>query len=163
MGIIKTGDLSPDFKLPDQNGKLHTLSYHRGQWVLLYFYPKDDTPGCTAEACAIRDAFPDFGKLGITVFGVSTDSVESHKKFAAKHYLPFSLLSDTEKITVGDYGVYGEKSIAGKKYMGIFRTSFLINPEGKVAKVYERVKPELHPAEVLKDLKLLMNKSSSRY
>jgi len=151
----KEGQLAPDFTLPDQNGETHALSRQRGKWVLLYFYPKDDTPGCTKEACMIRDNLPHFGKLGADVFGISVDSVASHKKFAEKYALPFTLLSDEEKTVVERYGVWGKKKFMGREYMGTSRTSFLVDPEGKIAKVYEDVKPETHAEEVLKDLKTL--------
>lgn len=143
---------APDFTLQDQSGKEHTLSKYLGRWVLLYFYPKDDTAGCTKEACMIRDAFPRFDGVHAHVFGVSTDSVESHKKFAEKYQLPFSLLADTEKQVVNAYGVWGEKKMMGKTYMGTKRTSFLIDPEGVIRKIYEGVKPEVHAEEVLADL-----------
>ena len=149
----KEGKKAPDFKLPDQDGKMHTLREHNGKWVLLYFYPKDDTPGCTAEACAIRDEFPNFKKIRAVVLGVSKDSVESHKKFAEEYRLPFRLLSDTEKKVIQKYGVWGEKNMMGKKYMGVKRTSFLIDPNGIIAKVYENVKPDNHAGEVLEDIK----------
>lgn len=155
MPLPKQNSPAPDFTLPDQDGALHTLSHHRGAWVLLYFYPKDDTAGCTKEACAIRDEFPAFGKLKAKVFGISADSVESHKKFAEKYQLPFTLLADTEKKVVNAYGVWGKKKFMGKEYDGILRTSFLIDPEGNIAKVYEGVKPEVHAAEVLEDLEKL--------
>ena len=145
---------APDFELPDQNGKIHKLSDYKGKWVLLYFYPKDDTPGCTKEACTIRDSFPKFGKLNITVLGISKDSVVSHKKFEQKYNLPFALLSDEQKEVINLYGVWGEKKFMGKTYQGIHRTSFLINPEGTIAKIYEKVKPETHAEEVLKDIKV---------
>ncbi len=147
------GTEAPDFTLPDQNGKEHTLSVCRGRWVLLYFYPKDDTPGCTKEACMIQDAFPRFDGVHAYVFGVSTDTVASHKKFSDKYHLGFSLLADTEKEVVGKYGVWTEKKFMGKTYMGTTRTSFLIDPNGIVKKVYEKVKPEVHAEEVLADLK----------
>ena len=150
MTTIKEGAAAHEFTLPDQDGKTHSLADYKGKWVLLYFYPKDDTPGCTKEACMIRDAFPDFGKLGIAVLGVSIDPPASHKKFAEKHALPFTLLADTEKKAVHAYGVWGKKKFMGREYEGTLRTSFLIDPEGKVAKVYEDVKPETHADEVLK-------------
>jgi peroxiredoxin Q/BCP len=159
MAKIKEGQLAIDFVLPDQNGKLHKLSDYKGKWILLYFYPKDDTPGCTKEACAIRDAFPNFKKLKITVFGISVDSVESHKKFAQKYDLPFILLSDEKKEVVKKYGVWGKKAFMGKTFMGTKRTSFLINPEFKIVKIYENVKPEIHAEEVLKDLNSLTKNS----
>lgn len=147
------GDNAPSFSLPDQDGKVHTLTDYRGRYVLLYFYPKDDTPGCTKEACAIRDADPDFSVLDAVVLGVSADSVKSHKKFAEKYELRFPLLADEDKKVVHAYGVWGLKKFMGREYEGIFRVSFLIDPEGKIAKVYDPVKPELHAQEVLADLK----------
>jgi peroxiredoxin Q/BCP len=155
---IKEGSSAPDFTLADQDNAMRTLSDYRGKWVLLYFYPKDDTPGCTKEACMIRDAFPDFGALGITVLGVSTDSAASHKKFSEKYGLPFTLLADTEKKAVQAYGVWGKKKFMGREYEGTLRTSFLIDPRGIVAKVYENVKPEVHAGEVLADLAALKEK-----
>lgn len=149
---IEKGQAAPEFTLPDQDGKEHSLAEYRGSWVLLYFYPKDDTPGCTKEACAIRDYFPNFGKLKAKVLGVSVDSVASHKKFAEKYSLPFTLLSDEGKQVVEQYGVWGKKQMMGREYMGTLRTSFLIDPEGKIAKIYEKVKPEVHAQEVLQDL-----------
>lgn len=152
---LKVGQLAPDFALPDQDGKKHALSDYRGKWALLYFYPKDDTPGCTKEACDIRDTFPRFGKLKAVVFGVSVDSVKSHKKFAEKYKLPFILLADENKKVVEQYGVWAKKKFMGREYMGTFRTSFLIDPKGKIAKIYENVKPEGHAEEVLADLENL--------
>lgn len=152
MTIPTIGQQAPEFTLPDQDGVVHSLSEYRGKWVLLYFYPKDDTPGCTIEACTIRDQFKDFKKIGATVLGVSIDSMASHKKFVLAYELPFTLLADEQKEVVGQYGVFGEKKFMGRTYMGTSRTSFLIDPSGKVAKVYEKVKPELHAAEVLSDL-----------
>lgn len=149
------GNTAPDFRLPDQDGAVHSLKDERGRWVLLYFYPKDMTPGCTKEACAVRDTFPSFEKLNAVVWGVSADSVESHKKFAESYNLRFPLLADTEKKAIAAYGVWQEKNMMGRKYMGIVRSSFLIDPEGNIAKVYEKVKPELHAEEVLSDLKTL--------
>lgn len=146
---------APDFTLADQDGKQHALSSYRGKWVLLYFYPKDDTPGCTIEACAIRDQFKDFQDIGAVVLGISTDSVESHRKFASAYDLPFTLLADPTKEVVGRYGVFGERKFMGKTYMGTARTSFLIRPDGTIAKVYEKVKPERHATEVIADLTTL--------
>ena len=150
------GKKAPSFSLPDQNGKKHRLSEYAGKYVLLYFYPKDDTPGCTKEACALRDNFPAFKKLGITVFGVSADNEKSHKKFEEKYSLPFTLLSDVDHTAAEAYGAWGLKKFMGREYDGMHRVSFLINPEGKIAKVYEKVKPEVHAEEVLGDLKELM-------
>lgn len=152
---LSPGFLAPDFALLDQDGKMHTLSDYHGRWVLLYFYPKDDTPGCTKEACMLRDAFPRFEGTHAEVFGVSKDSVASHKKFAEKYDLPFPLLSDVEGSVVEAYGVWQEKTFMGKTHMGIVRSSFLIDPDGIIRKVYEAVKPEVHAEEVLEDLKAL--------
>ncbi len=148
---------APQFSLPDQNGKIHALKDYLGKWVLIYFYPKDDTPGCTTEACSVRDNLPHFAKQDMTILGVSTDSVESHKKFADKYGLPFTLLSDSEKKVVNQYDVWHEKSFMGKKYFGTARTSFLINPKGEIAKIYENVKPAEHVQQVLADLQQLQN------
>ncbi len=155
MEINKT---APDFTLPDQDGKNHTLSDYKGQWVLVYFYPKDDTPGCTTEACTLRDNFPAFKKLKIQVFGISTDSIKSHKKFANKYELPFTLLADEEKKVVGKYDVWRVKNMYGREYFGIVRNSYLINPDGKIEKIYEKVKPATHAEEVLNDIKELSKK-----
>jgi len=152
--MITAGTIAPDFALPDQEGTLHSLGQYRGKWVLVYFYPKDDTPGCTKEACAIRDADPDLSSLGAVVLGISADSVKSHAKFAKKYGLTFPLLSDEDRSVIGTYGVWGMKQFMGKEYEGILRTSFLIDPEGVVHKVYESVKPEVHAAEVLQDLRM---------
>lgn len=151
----KAGEIAPEFSLPDQDGKIHTLAQYRGQWVLLYFYPKDDTEGCTKEACMIRDDFPHFQGLKAVVLGVSIDSVASHKKFAEKYSLPFTLLSDESKEVVNRYGVWGLKKFMGREYEGTSRVSFLIDPNGKIAKVYEKVVPSEHAAEVVADLKAL--------
>ncbi len=153
---IKVGQKAPEFLLPDQNGKIHALKDYKGKWVLLYFYPKDNTPGCTKEACAIRDSYPDFKKLGIKVFGISKDSVESHKRFANKFDLSFSILSDTGKVTIMEYGVWKLKKMMGREYHGIARMSFLIDPKGKIARIYPKVKPAYHAAEVLNDLRELI-------
>ncbi len=151
--IPSVGTTAPDFTLPDQDGIPHTLSDSRGSWVLVYFYPKDDTPGCTKEACMVRDIWPDFSAVNAVVFGISADSVKSHKKFAEKYGLPFTLLSDEQKEVVKAYGVWGLKKMMGHEYEGISRTSFLINPEGVIEKVYEKVKPEVHAQEVLADVR----------
>lgn len=142
---------APAFSLQDQNEVTHRLSDYAGKIVLLYFYPKDDTPGCTTEACAFRDAMNDFKKHEISVLGISTDSTASHKKFAEKFKLNFPLLADTEKKVVEKYGVWVEKSMYGKTYMGVQRDSFLIGPDGKTLKHYIKVKPMEHVAEVLLD------------
>jgi len=152
---MKIGDNAPDFSLPDQNGKVHKLSEYKGKWVLIYFYPKDDTPGCTKEACMIRDNFPKFGKLNAVVFGVSKDSVKKHAKFKEKYDLPFTLLADEEKQVLTLYGVWGKKKFLGREYMGTNRMSFLIDPKGNIAKIYEKVKPAEHAQQVLEDIKSL--------
>lgn len=146
---LKEGQKAPDFKLPNQSGKEHKLSDYKGKWVLVYFYPKDDTPGCTVEACSVRDNMSDLKKKGIVPIGISTDDVTSHKKFADKFKLTFDLLADGEKEVVKLYGVWGKKNFMGKEYMGTNRNSFLINPDGNIAKIYEKVKPAEHVGEVL--------------
>jgi peroxiredoxin Q/BCP len=149
---LKIGDPAPDFELPDQNGKTHKLSDYFGSKVLVYFYPKDFTPGCTTEACNIRDDFPKFESNKLTVLGISADSVESHKKFSQKHSLPFTLLADRDKKVVKAYGVYKPKKFLGREFLGTVRTSFLVNEQSKIVKIYENVKPPLHSQEVLRDL-----------
>lgn len=146
---------APDFELKDQDGNLHKLADYKGKRVLLYFYPKDMTPGCTVEACSFRDNMGDLKKLGVVVLGVSVDSMESHKKFEKKERLNFPLLADTEKLVVKRYGVWVEKSMYGKKYFGVQRDSFLIDEEGVIVRHYEKVKPEDHIAEVMADAEAL--------
>lgn len=153
MSKLKAGANAPQFNLPDQDSKMHSLKDYIGHWVLLYFYPKDDTPGCTIEACSLRDNLPKFRKLGVVVFGVSTDSIKSHRKFTDKFELPFTLLADENKEAVVAYNVWQKKKFMGREYMGTMRESFLIDPNGKIAKVYEGVKPQTHVDEVLADLK----------
>ena len=152
---LKTGQVAPTFTLPDQEGKEHSLKDYQGQWVVLYFYPKDDTPGCTKEACAFRDNLPKFKKIKAQVFGVSVDSVKKHQKFVEKFSLPFTLLSDENKEVVETYQVWAKKKFMGREYMGTLRMTFLIDPKGKIAKIYEEVKPEAHAEEILADLKEL--------
>lgn len=147
--MITENKKAPDFTLPDQTGKEHSLSDYTGRWVLLYFYPKDDTPGCTKEACGIRDNFAAFKRKGIVVLGISTDSVKSHGKFVQKYNLPFTLLADEDKKVVELYGVWGKKKFMGREYLGTLRNSYLIGPDGKIQKIYEGVKPDEHAAEVL--------------
>jgi peroxiredoxin Q/BCP len=153
--IPAAGAPAPEFTLLDQEGREHALSSYRGAPVLIYFYPKDDTPGCTKEACALRDAFPDFKALKVPVLGISPDTVASHKKFADKYGLPFTLLADERHAVASAYGVWGRKKFMGREYDGVFRTSFLIAADGTIAKVYESVKPEAHAEEVLADLRAL--------
>ncbi len=144
---------APEFNLLDQNGDAHTLSQYLGQFVLLYFYPKDDTPGCTIEACSFRDNLSELKKLNVVVLGASGDDVDSHGKFVKKFDLNFPLLADTDHKVREAYSVYGEKSMFGKLFMGYKRHSFLINREGDIVKHYENVKPEEHVAEIIADVK----------
>ena len=150
--MLKEGNKAPAFSLQDQHEETHKLSDYKGQWVLVYFYPRDNTPGCTKEACGIRDQWPAFKKLKIQVFGVSGDSVASHAKFADKFDLPFILLSDPDRKMIEKYGALREKNMYGKKYLGIHRMSILIDPKGKIAKIYEKVKPVEHADEILSDM-----------
>ena len=146
----KEGTTAPAFKTTDENGETVSLKDLRGQKVVLYFYPKDDTPGCTKEACSFRDAFSKFKKQDITVLGVSPDKEASHQKFVTKYKLPFTLLADTDHSIADAYGVWGEKKFMGRTYMGVHRTTFLIDEKGKIKKIFEKVKPEDHASEVLK-------------
>lgn len=153
--MLKIGKKAPEFSLQDQDEITHTLKQYKGKNVLIYFYPKDDTPGCTKEACAIADVYNDFKKLGVVVLGVSKDTPKSHKKFAEKYNLPFILLSDKDAVMLEKYGALQEKSIFGKTSLGIVRMSYLIDGEGKVTKVYPKVDPTNHALEILQDLKNL--------
>jgi thioredoxin-dependent peroxiredoxin len=147
--MLQAGEDAPDFSVKDQIGEEIKLSDYRGQKIVLYFYPKDDTPGCTKEACSFRDAKDVYAEHKIKVFGVSLDDEKSHRKFIAKYDLPFTLLADTEKEVSNAYGVYGEKKNYGKTYMGINRTTFLIDEDGKIVKVFKKVDVANHAAEVL--------------
>jgi len=152
MGLelkLREGDKAPTFKAPTNGGGKVTLSDFKGKNVILYFYPKDDTPGCTKEACAFRDHFSEFKKQGAVVLGVSTDPVKSHDKFVEKFKLPFTLLADEDKSIVKAYGVWGEKSFMGRKYQGTHRVTFLIGPDGRIKKIWPNVKPAEHAREVL--------------
>lgn len=144
---------APDFVLKDDNGVERRLSDYRGQPVVLYFYPKDDTPGCTTEACAFRDAYSEYTQAGVAVVGVSPDSVKSHVKFKTKYKLPFTLLADENHEVCDLYGVWGRKKFMGREYDGVFRTTFLIGADGRILKVFENVKPDGHSQEVLAALK----------
>jgi peroxiredoxin Q/BCP len=146
---LKEGDKAPDFTAPTNGGDKVSLADFKGKQVVLYFYPKDDTPGCTKEACAFRDHFAEFKKKGAVVLGVSVDPVKSHDKFARKFKLPFTLVSDEDKRIVHAYGVWGEKQFMGRKYLGTHRVTFLIAPDGRIKKIWRQVKPEEHAAEVL--------------
>ncbi len=146
---IAEGILAPDFTLPTDTGDTLTLSSLRGQWVVLFAYPKDDTSGCTVEACEFRDALPRFDASKAVILGISPDSVKSHVKFKEKFELPYTLLSDEEKTVLQAYDVWKEKSMYGRKYMGVERTTFLIDPEGLIAKLFTKVKPAGHADEVM--------------
>ena len=145
----------PTFSLPDQDGNLVTDADLRGSWVLIYFYPKDDTPGCTTEACNFRDGRDMLESYGIRVIGISKDSVKSHKKFAEKHGLNFTLLSDESTDTINAFGSWKLKKFMGREYMGINRDSYLINPSGEIVKKYEGVNPKTHINEIFEDYKAL--------
>ena len=147
--ILEEGTIAPDFSLFDQQGNNHTLSDYRGTKVVLYFYPKDDTPGCTAQACGFGDLYPQFMEKNAVILGVSKDTVESHKQFEEKYHLPFPLLADVEKEVCEAYGVWVEKNMYGKKSFGIVRTTYLINEEGIIEKVFGKVKAEENPNDVL--------------
>ncbi len=147
--MLAPGYPAPAFALTADDGATVRLSDLRGRAVVLYFYPKDDTPGCTKEACSFRDAWSDVQESGAAVFGVSPDGVTSHQKFRAKYRLPFSLLSDPDHTVAAAYGAWGEKSMYGKKYEGILRTTFLIDGAGVIRRIFERVKPDGHADEVL--------------
>lgn len=149
---LREGDPAPEFEAADQSGNIVRLSDYRGKPVVLYFYPKDDTPGCTKEACGFRDAYRALQKAGAVVLGISTDSVQSHSKFANKFQLPFPLVADEEKNIVHSYGVWGEKTFMGRKFIGTHRMTFLIDSEGCVKRIWGKVKPETHAQEVLKEL-----------
>lgn len=144
-----------EFSLPDQNNELHSLKQYKGKWVVLYFYPKDDTPGCTKEACGFRDSFHELQKLGVVILGVSKDTVKSHQKFAQKYDLNFPILSDINHEVIEKYGAWGEKKFMGRVYNGIFRKTYLINPEGQIVKEYEKVNPLIHAQELITDIKEL--------
>ncbi|NEP16193.1 MAG: thioredoxin-dependent thiol peroxidase [Leptolyngbya sp. SIO4C1] len=152
---LQVGDPAPDFSLPDADGNTVSLADFKGQRVVLYFYPRDNTPGCTKEACAFRDAYANYQQKGVAVLGVSADDAKSHHKFAAKHGLPFPLLVDEAAKVAEAYGSYGLKKFMGREYMGISRSTFVIGPDGRLEKIYRKVKPEAHPTDVLADLEAL--------
>lgn len=151
--MVKEGGSAPDFKLKNQNGETVKLSDERGKKIALYFYPKDDTPGCTKQACSLRDGFKDLKKAGITVYGVSMDNEAKHQKFISKYDLPFDLLIDTDHKVADKYGAYGEKKFMGKTYDGILRKTFLIDENGKIKKIFDKVKVSEHADEVLNGFK----------
>ncbi|WP_299402079.1 thioredoxin-dependent thiol peroxidase [Acaryochloris sp. IP29b_bin.148] len=152
---LAVGDDAPDFTLPDAEGNAIHLQAFQGQWVVLYFYPRDNTPGCTKEACGFRDQYEHYQTNQAVILGVSGDDAKSHQKFIQKQDLPFYLLSDLTLDVAKTYEAYGPKKFMGKEYEGIYRHTFLINPEGKLAKIYRKVKPADHAEAILKDLALL--------
>jgi peroxiredoxin Q/BCP len=152
--MLNEGNVAPDFSSRDQEGNPIKLSDFRGQKVVLYFYPKDDTPGCTKEACSFRDAHEVYQEKGIKVLGVSLDNEASHRKFIDKFNLPFTLIADTDHLVADAYGVYGEKEFAGRKYMGVSRVTFLIDEESKIVKVFDKVNVDQHGKEALEAFEL---------
>lgn len=151
MSLIP-GDLAPEFTLPEADGNFVSLSDFRGKRVILYFYPRDNTPGCTKEACGFRDLYPEYQAREIVILGVSADDATVHQKFASKYQLPFRLLSDEGGKVATIYGSYGLKKFMGREFMGVYRHTFIINPEGYIEQIYRKVKPSTHAAEILKEL-----------
>ena len=150
--MLEVGTKAPNFTLPDQNGDLHSLSEYRGKKVILYFYPKDNTPGCTKQACGFAERYPKFTEKGAVVLGISKDSVASHKKFEEKYGLPFTILSDPELVAIQAYDVWQEKKNYGKTYMGVVRTTYLIDENGKIVKAFDKVKAADNPEQMLGEL-----------
>ncbi len=150
--MLEVGTQAPDFTLPDQNGNRHSLSDYRGKEVILYFYPKDNTPGCTKQACGFAERYPQFIEKGAVVLGISKDSVASHKKFEEKYGLPFTLLADPDLVVIQAYDVWKEKMNYGKVSMGVVRTTYLIDEEGKIAKAFDKVKAADNPEQMLGEL-----------
>ena len=150
--MLEPGTKAPSFSLPDQNGRIHTLEEYRGKKVILYFYPKDNTPGCSKQACGFRDLYPQFMEKDAVILGVSKDSVTSHKKFEQKYELPFPILSDTELSCIQAYDVWKEKNMYGKKTMGVVRTTYLIDEEGVIVKAFGKVKAADNPAQMLNEI-----------
>ena len=150
--MLEVGVKAPDFTLPDQNGDLHSLSEYKGKKIILYFYPKDNTPGCTKQACGFAERYPQFIEKGAVVLGISKDSVASHKKFEETYGLPFTILSDPELVAIQAYDVWQEKKNYGKTYMGVVRTTYLIDEEGKIAKAFDKVKAADNPEQMLGEL-----------
>lgn len=154
--MLSPNTAAPAFSLPDQHGKIHQLSEYLGKWLILYFYPKDDTPGCTKEACSFQNSYHLLAGRGVTILGISADSVESHLQFANKYNLTFPLLSDPDKSVIKAYQAWAPKIIFGKEVLGIKRISYLINPEGKIDQAYENVNPTTHSGQILTDLNKLL-------
>jgi peroxiredoxin len=150
--MLEIGTKAPDFTLPDQNGNMHSLSEYRGKKVILYFYPKDNTPGCTKQACGFAERFPQFTEKGAVVLGISKDSVASHKKFEEKYGLPFTILADPELVAIQAYDVWQEKKNYGKTYMGVVRSTYLIDEKGKIVKAFDKVKAADNPEQMLGEL-----------
>ena len=150
--MLEVGTKAPDFTLPDQNGNMRSLSEYRGKKVILYFYPKDNTAGCTKQACGFAERYPQFTEKGAVVLGVSKDSVASHKKFEEKYGLPFTILSDPELVAIQAYDVWQEKKNYGKTYMGVVRTTYLIDENGKIVKAFDKVKAADNPEQMLGEL-----------
>ncbi len=152
---LAAGDAAPAFELPDQDGSVHRLTQYRGRTVVLYFYPRDETPGCTAQACSFRDSHDLIVAEGAVVLGVSADDAESHRSFRKNHALPFPLLVDGDAAVAREYGAWGEKVLYGRRFMGLSRSTFVIGPDGILAKVWKRARPNEHGTEVLKELQSL--------
>ena len=150
--VLSVGQEAPKFELLDNEGNLHKLSDYRGQTIVVYFYPKDDTPGCTKEACSFRDTYADYKQAGVEIIGISPDSEKSHSRFIQKYELPFTLLSDPDHKVCEAFGVWGLKKYMGREYEGVFRTTFIIGPDGLIKRVFENVKPADHSQEVLAEV-----------
>jgi peroxiredoxin Q/BCP len=150
--VLEKGEKAPLFELFDSEGELHKLSDYSGQTIVIYFYPRDDTPGCTKEACSFRDNYQTFTEVGIEVLGISPDTVKSHKKFSEKYQLPFTLLADPDHNVCEAYGVWGLKKMYGREYEGVYRTTYIVGPEGEIKRVFENVKPTDHSQEVLEEV-----------
>jgi thioredoxin-dependent peroxiredoxin len=157
--VLDVGDSAPDFTLPNQDETPVQLTDFQGQWVVLYFYPRDHTPGCTKEACGFRDRNADYQARNVAILGISPDTAKSHQKFIEKQTLPFTLLSDPESEVARAYESYGPKKFMGKEYEGVYRQTFILNPQGQLAKIYRKVKPAEHAEQVLQDLEMLQNKA----
>ncbi len=157
--VLNVGDAAPDFTLPNQDETPVSLVDLQGQWVVLYFYPRDNTPGCTKEACGFRDHNADYQSRNVTILGISPDTAKSHQKFIEKQTLPFTLLCDPESVVARAYESYGPKKFMGKEYDGVYRQTFIIDPHGQLAQIYRKVKPADHADQVLQDIETLQNNS----
>lgn len=152
--VLEAGVKAPEFELKDSQGNIHQLSDYAGQTIVVYFYPKDDTPGCTKEACSFRDSYQEFKKAGVEIIGISPDDEKSHIKFSEKYELPFTLLSDPDHAVCEAFGVWGLKKYMGREYEGVYRTTYIIGPEGNIKRVFENVKPADHSEQVLEEVKI---------